>query len=161
MAIRNAAKAIIIKDGKIFLNKYQVEEGNIYYELPGGGQLQYETMEEAVIRECLEETGYCVKVLRFAAIVEEMFDDEERRKSYPDYVHRIHHIFQVELTDEPRVVQSEPDKNQVDNVWISIDDVANLRLIPRPLRQNLKEILTSQNPVYLGVVHEYNLKSIH
>jgi hypothetical protein len=85
---------------------------------------------------------------------------EELRKAYPDYVHRIHHIFQVEITDEPRAVLSEPDKNQVDNVWVNIDEIATLRLIPRPLRYKLKDILDSPNPTYLGVVHEFNPEDI-
>ena len=36
MAIRNAAKAIVIWNGKILLNRCITEDGEIYYDLPGG-----------------------------------------------------------------------------------------------------------------------------
>lgn len=36
MAIRNAAKAIVIRDGKVLLNKCIDETNEIYYDLPGG-----------------------------------------------------------------------------------------------------------------------------
>lgn len=66
MGIRNSVKALIVKDNKILLNKCQNSTGysfgdicinDIYFDLPGGGQNKFETIIEAVKRECLEETG--------------------------------------------------------------------------------------------------------
>ena len=66
-------KQIIIDNGRMLINKnrnslgdmcYGLPNGAIYYDLPGGGQNQYETLEEAVKRECLEESGYTVVVDR-------------------------------------------------------------------------------------------------
>lgn len=54
---RPSARAIIIKDGKIamvYSKKYN------YYKFPGGGIEAAESMEDALIREVLEETGLCV-----------------------------------------------------------------------------------------------------
>lgn len=54
---RPSARAIIIKDGKIamvYSKKYN------YYKFPGGGIEADESMEDALIREVLEETGLCV-----------------------------------------------------------------------------------------------------
>ena len=54
---RPSARAIIIKDGKIAMvhsKKYN------YYKFPGGGIEAEECMEDALIREVLEETGLCV-----------------------------------------------------------------------------------------------------
>ena len=54
---RPSARAIIIKDGKIamvYSKKYN------YYKFPGGGIETGEYMEDALIREVLEETGLCV-----------------------------------------------------------------------------------------------------
>jgi len=56
--------------------------GETYYDFPGGGQNQYETLEEAVRRECLEETGYTVVVDRLAGIFEEICTDERFRAEY-------------------------------------------------------------------------------
>lgn len=54
---RPSARAIIINDGKIamvYSKKYN------YYKFPGGGIEADECMEDALIREVLEETGLCV-----------------------------------------------------------------------------------------------------
>ena len=67
MSIRSAAKAIIIKDNQILLNRCRHKDGSIYYDLPGGGQHPYESLEDAVRREVMEETGFEVSVRRFAA----------------------------------------------------------------------------------------------
>ena len=64
LAIRNSAKALILHDGKLLLNRC-VSRLGIYYALPGGGQHDGELLTEAVRREVLEETGLRVKNLRF------------------------------------------------------------------------------------------------
>lgn len=54
---RPSARAVIIKDGKIamvYTKKYN------YYKFTGGGTEADECMEDALIREVLEETGLCV-----------------------------------------------------------------------------------------------------
>ena len=73
MAIRNSAKAIVINHGKILLNRCTSRFGE-YYALPGGGQNPGETLQEAVQRELLEETGYRVKPLRLSGIYESVAD---------------------------------------------------------------------------------------
>ncbi|MDF2802172.1 MAG: hydrolase [Anaerocolumna sp.] len=45
MAIRNAAKAIILHNDSILINRCITKNGEVYFELPGGGQNQFETME--------------------------------------------------------------------------------------------------------------------
>lgn len=55
--VRPSARAIIIQDGKIamvYSKKYH------YFKFPGGGIEAGESMEEALMREVLEETGLCV-----------------------------------------------------------------------------------------------------
>ena len=57
MAVRNSAKAIVLNDGKILVNRCISKFGE-YYALPGGGQHTGEMLNETVKRELLEETGY-------------------------------------------------------------------------------------------------------
>ncbi|MCI8403099.1 MAG: NUDIX domain-containing protein [Lachnospiraceae bacterium] len=54
---RPSARAIIIKDGKIAMVH---SKKNNYYKFPGGGIESAENIENALIREVLEETGLCV-----------------------------------------------------------------------------------------------------
>lgn len=45
-----------------------------YYETPGGGVDEGETLEEACIRECLEETGYRVQVIKEVGFVDDFYN---------------------------------------------------------------------------------------
>lgn len=85
MSIRSTAKAIIANDGKILLNRCYDRYHGEYFSLPGGGQNAYETLYEAVVRECLEETGYTVTPIDFAALFEEICDNPDIREKPPEY----------------------------------------------------------------------------
>ncbi|HRX58388.1 MAG TPA: NUDIX domain-containing protein, partial [Eubacteriales bacterium] len=100
MGVRSAAKAIILDGDKVLLNKCRDEPNGDYYSLPGGGQEKYETLFEALVRECREETGYRVEPLRFAALMEEICDDPFIRETYPDYAHKMLHIFVCTLASQ-------------------------------------------------------------
>ena len=62
MSIRSTVKAVIIRENKVLLNKC-VRHGEIYYNLPGGGQDKYEDMESAVRREVMEETSSRIAII--------------------------------------------------------------------------------------------------
>jgi len=59
----NAVRAIIIKDGKL-LSMHRNKFGKEYYTLIGGGVDVGETLEQAIIREVMEETGLTVASAR-------------------------------------------------------------------------------------------------
>lgn len=153
MAIRNAAKAIILQDEKILLNKCISEKGEIYYDLPGGGQLQFETVEEAVKREVFEETGYKVEVHRLIAVAEEIYDDLDLRTRYFDYSHRIFHIFFATINDPHRYKETEIDFQQEASLWVPLREAESLNLRPITLRHKVNELINGQNPIFLGSVH--------
>lgn len=153
MAIRNAAKAIVIHDGKVLLNRCSSANGEIYYDLPGGGQHQFETMEDAVLREVLEETGYHVKINRFIALAEEIYDDLIIREEYYDYSHRILHIFLAELTSEQRITPAETDFNQEGSIWLSFGEADKITFRPKQLSGCISQLISSGSPQYLGYVH--------
>lgn len=150
MTIRSTAKAIIIDKGRVLLNKCFDEYNGEYYSLPGGGQNQYETLHEAVIRECLEETGYHVIPKKFVALYEEICENPETRRLYPDYAHKMYHIFLCELADGIRREPVETDLMQVSIDWIKIEDLHKVRLLPKVLNENLKELIEKQNAMFLG-----------
>ncbi len=63
---RISSRGIIIEDGKVYtmFRRKIKEDGTIkeYYVIPGGGVLENETLEEAVIREIKEEFSVDVKI---------------------------------------------------------------------------------------------------
>lgn len=60
--IRTSVRAIILDDDNRVAMLYS--RGLNYYTLPGGGVDEGESISEAIIRECKEETGYAVEIIR-------------------------------------------------------------------------------------------------
>lgn len=56
-----------IGDNVILMERYKKENGEMhhYFTLPGGGVEDYETYEEAAVRETLEETCLQTKIIKF------------------------------------------------------------------------------------------------
>lgn len=150
MSIRNAAKAIILHNNKILLDRCFSPNIGDYYALPGGGQNQYETMEEAVIRECLEETGYTVVPDAFVALYEEIYTLESVRQNHPDYAHKILHIFRCSIFSEKAVTPSEQDTGQLGCEWIDLNNLNFVRLLPTLVHENIQQLIRSDTPAYLG-----------
>lgn len=150
MGIRDTAKAMIIRDGSILLNRCMGPYNGEYYSLPGGGQNQYETVEQALIRECLEETGHKVKVLRFAAFCEEISMDEEYREKHPDYTHKLYHIFICEIEQENYSEPTEVDDMQLGSEWISLRELGTIKLLPALLGKNIGKLLEQDKAEFLG-----------
>ena len=151
MAIRCASKAIIIENGCILLNRCKGEDGDTYYDLPGGGQKQYESMEQTVVREVKEETGYEVFVERFVALAEEINLSEEYRKLYPEYTHRVLHIFKAKLNGEKRDLPTEKDFGMEESIWMPLDALDDsVKTRPGCLKKIVRHMAEENFPVYLG-----------
>jgi len=161
MGIRNSAKALITdkSGGKILFNKNknsladmwdEFPDGVIYYDLPGGGQNQYETLREAVKRECLEELGLTLEVGRLAAIYEEIDMNEEFRRRYEPYSHKIFFVFICKVSDETAKPATDMDLDMIGSEWIDIENIKNILIYPEIIKTNIDLILNAQNPVYLG-----------
>ncbi len=61
--MRISSRAVIFRDNKIVLI-YRKRDNMEYYVLPGGGQEEYENKEECIVRECKEELGINVEVIK-------------------------------------------------------------------------------------------------
>ena len=146
MSIRSTVKAIIIRNNKILLNRCADNKNGDYYTLPGGGQNKFESLEEALVRECLEETGYLVFPIKFVALCEEIYDDIISRKEFPEYAHKLHHIFLCELCGDERKGPTEKDSSQIESEWVSISSINSIKLLPEYLQHNIFKII--DNKIY-------------
>ncbi len=151
--VRSTAKGICVRAGKVLLNRCRDKYNGDYFCLPGGGQEKYETLAEALRREMLEETGYAVTDIRFAALYEEICDDEEYRAQYPQYCHKMYHFFLCAPEATERVAVSEMDDSQLSCEWIPIRDIDGLNIHPRPIGRMLRRIIETREPVFLGSDH--------
>lgn len=152
MPIRCSAKAVLIQNGRILLNRCR-DHGEVYYDLPGGGQHLFESMEDAVRREVMEETGYSIVIDRFAAVAEEICTDPHIREQYPEYAHRILHIFLAHTADTPQQKINEADYQQETSVWVTSDEADALPMRPSSMTGQFRRILAADSCVYLESVY--------
>jgi ADP-ribose pyrophosphatase YjhB (NUDIX family) len=161
--IRTVVKALVIDNGKLLVNKNistlgdtwpGFPNGMVHYDLPGGGQNKYETLTEALRRECMEETGYAVAPDRLAAVFEEISMNEAIRRHHERHAHRIYFIYTCRLTGEPKVTPAEKDFDMVESQWVKLEEVRDLPLYPIQVRERLEEIIASDNIIFLGSVKE-------
>ena len=157
MNVRSTVKAIILHEGKVLLNRCRDANNGEYFSLPGGGQEQFETMADAIHRECLEETGYSVEPVRFAALMEEICLDPFIREHYLQYAHKMLHIFICRLTKTERIEPTETDDLQISIDWIPVEDVPSINLLPKELRAVFPKLIAEETPMFLGSVYlEHN-----
>lgn len=153
MCVRCTAKAVIISEGRVLLNRCRDSFNGDYYSLPGGGQKKYEALTDAVVRECREETGYTVTPLRLAAMCEEICDSVLFREKYPEYAHKSYHIFVCALADEPRAAPTEVDDLQIGAEWLPVGELCSIKLLPRAVGENIAGIIDGTAPLFLGTEH--------
>ena len=139
--IRNSAKALIIKDGKMLASKIN-DNGNIFYIMPGGGQDVDELLEDTVKRECEEELGIEVEPKSLEFVVEGL-----RGESF----HRVDLVFLCDYIGEIENAKIHKDKNQIGFEWLSIENLMNEPLYPSKLRFQIIRLFNNEKTdVYLG-----------
>jgi len=146
--IRNAARALIIRDKKVLLLRKESDNLETSYVLPGGGQNVGESLIEALQRECVEEIATKINVedLLFVA---DYFKD--KAIDPPVTTHLVEFIFKCNVPDS-YIAKSglSPDKHQVDVVWMELSKLKEIPLFPKALDSLLN---TSQvESIYLGTI---------
>lgn len=153
MSIRSTCKAIVINDGKILLNKCHDQYHGEYYSLPGGGQETLEFLPEAIVREVLEETGYTVVPEMFVGIGEEICTAEEIVRDWPDYIHKMYHIYRCRLnTDVAKTEPTEVDDMQDESVWVTVEEAEKATILPEMVMKNLRNLIYGEHPVFMESV---------
>lgn len=150
--IRNSAKAIIIKDGKLLCTKNRDQFG-IFYLLPGGGQNKGENIIEALKRECKEEIGAEVEVkdLKF---VRDYIGKNHEFKEWDSNIHQIEYMFICSLKGEINYEKAkEKDAYQIGVEWIDLKELKKVRIYPKKLSEVIKEDGSFEDIVYLGDIN--------
>ncbi|MBU5590151.1 NUDIX domain-containing protein [Clostridium sp. MSJ-4] len=139
--IRNSAKALIIKEGKILVSKIN-DNGDIFYIMPGGGQEVEELLPETLKRECAEEMGIIVEPKSLVFVVEGL---------YGESFHRVDLVFLCDYVREIEGAEIHGDKNQIGFQWLSIENLINEPLYPSKLRLQIINLFNNRKTeVYLG-----------
>lgn len=150
--IRNSAKAIIIKNGKLLCTKNKDHLG-IFYLLPGGGQEPGENLIDALKRECMEEVSADISVGDIRFIREYIGKNHEFAEEDAD-IHQNEYMFECKLVSggEPKS-GSIPDTMQIGVEWLDIKKLKEYRIYPGALKKVINEDGTFKNKVYLGDVN--------
>ena len=154
MRIRNSAKAIIIQGDKVLLTKNQDNDG-YFYLFPGGGQEHGETIQQALIRECMEEVGQQVEIGELLHVREYIGKNHEYASDDFD-VHQVEYYFISKIVNETKgnIEPTNPDSHQVGIEWIAINDLPEYRVYPKTLRKYIIKYLKGvKSPVYLGDIN--------
>lgn len=139
--IRNSAKALVIKDGKIAAIRIRDAEDE-WYIMPGGGQESDETLAEAVCREVSEELGISVECKELLFVVEGVLGES---------FHRVDLVFACEIIAENPNAVLHSDTNQVGIEWLDISTLNLQPLYPSKLRRQIMNYYEGKPyKVYLG-----------
>jgi ADP-ribose pyrophosphatase YjhB (NUDIX family) len=128
--------AVIIEKEKVLLHRVQ---GNTYWSLPGGRVEMHESSNDTVAREMSEELEVVVTVDRPLWIVENFFNNYNRR------LHEVAFYFLVKLPhDNPyagvETFERMDDLTELHFRWCEIRDLRNVDLFPTFLRTSLLQL---------------------
>lgn len=139
--IRNSAKALILRDGKMAAIKIR-DGGEEWYIMPGGGQEVGETLTETVVREVREELGLVVSCGELLFAIEGVSGES---------FHRVDLVFACNYLDEARDTILHADTNQVGVEWLDVENLLHTPLYPSRLRRQIINYAHGlPHKVYLG-----------
>ena len=118
----------IFKDGKFLMGRRRNAHGDGTWSIPGGHLEFGETFEDTAKREVLEETGLAIKNVRFGAVTNDYFRDEDKH-----YVT----IWMLSNWESGKEQITEPDKF-IEMQWRDFDT------LPEPLFLPWQQLLSSQ-----------------
>lgn len=148
--IRNAARALIIRDERLLLLRKDGGGRGERYALPGGAQEHGETLQDALERECLEEIGVKV-IVRDLLHVADWF--KPRDTVPPSTRQLVEFLFACDVPGNYEARNGHrPDKHQVDVVWIDLEQLSDVQLLPQSLSTYLTNCPNSGYGVYLGTM---------
>ncbi|MDD5210139.1 MAG: NUDIX domain-containing protein [Elusimicrobiales bacterium] len=146
--VRISAKAIIIRKGKLLLMRARDRSG-VYYLLPGGGQNNGETLHEALVRECLEETGILVRpgVPRY---IRDYVAKNHEFSAADKGFHQVEVMFLCEYIKRVKGGTRELDARQTGVSWIPLKKLGTIKLYPSPLKTLIGPTGRLSGQIYLG-----------
>lgn len=129
MRTNKRVSALVFKEDKVLLI-HRFKNGDEYWVIPGGGVEDHETLDEALTREVLEETG-------LALVSYKLLGSSEQEE-------HTHYFYECELAPgDPKIGGPELENSSKDNLylleWIRTEDVEKLNLYPSSIKSFIKK----------------------
>lgn len=117
LPLKRAAHVYLVKDGHLLLVEERMEDGSIFYGLPGGKTLTGETLADAAVRQVALETGLSVTDLEFISLLEGEFLTGTRNECYAMFARFTAHFSGEIAPTDPEVLGAQ---------WVPFDQVESL-----------------------------------
>jgi len=144
--IRNAVRAVITRNDSILLQRKLDDNGNERYALPGGAQEHGERLLDALQRECEEEIGTRVEVIDLL-FVGDYF--KLRQTTPPTRRQLLEFLFACSVDNDYQPRNGpRPDKHQVDVLWVPVNHLEEINLVPADYVKLLAK--QGRSHVYVG-----------
>jgi 8-oxo-dGTP diphosphatase len=153
--VENSAKAVVLDGTRVLLMRYHDREMGLgtWYSLPGGRQRFGETLEEAVVRECLEEIGAEVAPTRLLFVREYVHARHQLAGKGRDQ-HKVEFYFLCGLISPVDLSYAADaavaDEGQGGLLWCDLHAVNGLQIFPTGLRNLASLIEGNASAVYWG-----------
>ena len=142
---------IIFQNESVLLIKRGREPALGQWSIPGGMVELGETLQAAVIREILEETGIRVDPLALVKVLDRIFRDKEGRVTY--------HYVLVDFLCRPTEGEVRPGSDASDARFVPVADLASLNMIPVTCEVIQQAARMMKNPEAWEQVSQFTLYS--
>lgn len=114
-----SAGGLLFRDDHVLLIHWDPPRDS--YDFPKGTIDKGETVEDACVREVLEETGYATRIIDFIGRTHYEFDGHDGRhiKKAVDY-------YLLESTEQTNVEPRRETHETFHNTWVPVNDAANV-----------------------------------
>jgi len=149
-AIRNAVRAVVLRNEHILLLRKEGGGQGERFALPGGAQDAGETLVEALNRECLEEIGTAVRVKGLLNVADYF---KQRDTELASFRHVVEFFFACSVADDYQPGNGyRPDKHQVGVVWKELSALDQIPILPKFLGAYLANPGQYGDAAYLGKI---------
>lgn len=151
--VRNAARAVIIEDGRLLTVEMRHVEQGTFLVLPGGGQIHGETLEDALRRECREELGVEIEIGNVVYVREYLGWSHDFCQRHREF-HQLEVVFRCRLARGERVSGHViGDRNQIGVRWVPLAELRTANFFPAKLRELIQSEDFVIEPLYLGNIN--------
>ncbi|MBN2421152.1 NUDIX hydrolase [Candidatus Woesearchaeota archaeon] len=136
MSKKIRASVILIKNNRVLVMNSKYSSGKTIFLLPGGGVEDYETIEDAAIREVKEETNLDIELVHF--ITYNQYLHKERGKDVLEVI-----FLGKIIGGEKETHLNDPSKGKhiFGIEWVTYEELCKKEFHPKKALENLKNFL--------------------
>ncbi len=140
MDVRVGAYAVIVQDGDLLLTHWN-ENGRTGWTLPGGGLEDFETTEQAAVREIREETGYEAELRTLLGVDSLFLEPADRIVPGAGPLHALRVVYLARIVGGS--LTHEVNGTSDEARWVPLDavgDLPTLSLVPTAIDMLLRRL---------------------